>query len=339
MTVAFLYNVRHKYPDPKDNRTQLEADFDDPKTIEWIITHLKNSGYEVLPIEANEEAYFKLQQNKAKIDLAFNYAEGIYGADREAQIPAILEMLSIPYTGSTPLVQAIGLDKGKTKEILIANNIPTMPFQIFKTLQEKLNHGLFFPVIIKPVSQGSSAGITNKSVVFNEEECANQVKYIWETFNQPAMAEPFLTGREFSVSLLGNPPKILPIIESVHAKLPEGYMPLDSLEVKWFFEEETSGANFSCPAVISDELKNKIEKICLDSWSAIGYRDLCRMDLRCNGSEDPYVLEINSPPGMIPPEVSTTSYFPLSAREAGMDYETLLKTILETALKRYEDGH
>lgn len=336
MTVAFLYNVRHKYPDPNDSRTMLEADFDDPETIEWIIKHLKNCGYDVLPIEANREAYIKLYENRGKIGIAFNYAEGIFGSDREAQIPAILEMLSIPYTGSPPLVQAIGLDKGKTKEILMANNIQTLPFQVFKSPADKLNHGLFFPLIVKPLSQGSSAGISNKSVVFTEEECQKQVKYIWDTFNQPAMAEPFLTGREFSVPLLGNPPKVLPIIESIHSRLPKEYLPLDSLEVKWFFEEESSGANFSCPAVVSDELKKKIEQICIASWNAIGYRDLCRIDLRCNGSEDPYVLEINSPAGMIPPEVSTTSYFPFSARKAGMEYDVLLKSIIETALKRYK---
>lgn len=137
-TIILLYNQRHFYPDPNDLRTQLEADFDDPQTTEWQIKHLKNLGYNVVPIEADEKAYFKLYELRDKIDLVFNVAEGIYGLDREAQIPAILEMLKIPYLGSRPLTEAIILDKAKTKEILIANKISTLPFQIFKQGDEKL---------------------------------------------------------------------------------------------------------------------------------------------------------------------------------------------------------
>ena len=121
MNIAFLYNVRHHYPDPKDSRSQLEADFDDPKTIEVMTNHLKSISNKVFPIEADEKAYFKLYRLKNKIDIVFNYAEGIFGKDREAQIPAMLEMLKIPYTGSSPLTCAIVLNKIRTKEICNEN--------------------------------------------------------------------------------------------------------------------------------------------------------------------------------------------------------------------------
>lgn len=335
LTVAFLYNIRHRYPDPNDPKTLLEADFDDPETIKSMVKHLKNCGFKVIPIEADKEAYFKLFENKNKIDLAFNYAEGIYGKDREAQFPAILEMLEIPYTGSSPLTQALVLNKAKTKEILKVYGVSVLPHQIFKKNNEKLNSALKFPLIVKPIAQGSSAGITNSSVVYNELGLRKQIKFVLKTFHQEALVEPFLIGREFSVAMLGNPPRILPIIESDHTKLPKKYLPLDSLEVKWFFEDEAEVSNLVCPAKINRKLKGKIEKICLKTWEALEILDLCRIDIRCDKDNNPYVLEVNSPAGLIPPEVSKSSYFPLSSKTAGIEYDSLLKIIIKNGLARY----
>lgn len=336
LTIGFLYNVRHHYPNPQDFRIQLEADFDDPETTKNQIKHLQNCGYQVIPIEADEKAYFKLAKNKKKIDLAFNLAEGLYGKDREAHLPAILEMLKIPYTGSSPLTEGLVLDKAKTKDILISKKISTLNYQLFFSGEEPLDKKLQFPLIIKPMAQGSSAGITNKSVIYNERSLRFQVKKMIKAFQQPALVESFLAGREFSVAMLGNPPKILPVIESDHSILPKKYLPLDSLEVKWIFEEENNSNYLTCPAKLDPLLKKKIEKICLDTWNALNILDWCRIDIRCDEKENPYVLEVNSPPGILPPEVSTTSYFPLAARSAGMSYEQLLQTIINTAFERYK---
>lgn len=337
LTIAFLYNVRHQYPDPKHPLTQLEADFDDPATIKWIIKHLKNCNYQVIPIEANEKAYLKLFRLRKKIDLVFNYAEGIYGLDREAQMPAMLEMLQIPYTGSSPLTQALGLNKAKTKEILIANNLPTLPFQVFITGNEKISKKLKFPLIVKPLSEGSGAGIDNKSVVLNEISLRKKIKQEIKIFKQPILVEPFLDGPEFSVAMLGNPPRILPIISPDHSQLPKKFLPMDSLEVKWIFEEEANGDYLICPAKINIKLKNKIHHICHGLWKALGIRDLCRIDIRCDKKNNPYILEFNSPAGIIPPEISTTSYFPLACRATGISYEEMLKTIIDSARKRYKN--
>ena len=336
MNIAFLYNARHRYPDPKKPKTLREADFDDPETTELQIKYLKKLGYKIFPIEANEEAYFKLYRLKHKIDLVFNVSEGLHGNDREAQIPAMLEMLQIPYTGSPPLAQAIILDKSKTKEILIAHKLPTLPYQLLTSNQNKLKKSLKYPLMVKPVSEGSSAGITNKSVVYNERSLYEQVNYIQRTFDEQALVEPYLEGREFSVAMLGNPPLILPILESDHSMLPKKYLPFDSLEVKWFYELATSGKHLKCPAKIPGDLKAKINKICYKLWSAIGIRDWCRIDIRCDKKNNPYVLEVNSPPGCTPPEHDPSSYFPLIARASGIDYRSLLKMIIDTALKRYK---
>ena len=335
-TIGFLYNVRHHYPDPKDYRNQLEADFDDPVTTKNQIEHLKNCGYKVIPIEADDKAYLKLYRLKDKIDLVFNVAEGIWGKDREAQLPAILEMLQIPYTGSGPLVEGLILNKAKTKDILMSKNISTLIYQLFTSGDELINKKLKFPLIVKPVAQGSSAGITNKSVVYDELTLRHQVKKTIKNFSQPAIVESFITGREFSVAMVGNPPRILPVIESDHSLLPKKYLPFDSLEVKWIFEEESDNNYLVCPARISTGLKKKITKISYDTWEALDILDWCRIDIRCDSKENPYVLEVNSPPGILPPEVSTTSYFPLASKNAGMDYEQLLKLIINTALERYK---
>ena len=337
ITIAFTYNIRHTYPDPDDPQTQLEADFDDPSTIKAIIKHIRACGFNVFPIEANEYAYQKLFKKRKVIDLVFNIAEGIYGKDREAHIPAILEMLKIPYLGSSPLTQALVLDKAKTKEILIANGIPTLPFQLFITGKEELHSHLRFPLIVKPDSEGSGAGITNKSVVHNRKQLYKQIHRIIETFHEPVLVEHFLKGPEYSVAMMGNPPIILPFISPNHKMLPKGYEPLDSLEVKWVFEEQSTNENYLvCPAKVDAEVEKQINNMCYKLWNALNIRDWCRIDIRCDQKKHPYVLEVNAPPGILPPEISTTSYFPLAARVADISYDQLLTQLIFNALKRYK---
>ena len=228
------------------------------------------------------------------------------------------------------------LDKAKTKEILIANDIPTLPFQLFKTGEEPLNPKLIFPLIVKPDSEGSGAGITNKSIVHSRAELKKQISFILNSFHEPVLVEPFLTGREYSIAMIGNPPKILPFISPNHTMLPKGYAPIDSLEVKWVFEEQSTNENYLvCPAKVNQVLENKINTICRNLWDALYIRDWCRIDLRCNEKNEPFVLEVNAPPGLLPPDISTTSYFPLAARAAGIEYDDLLKLIITTTLKRY----
>lgn len=343
LRVAFLYNVRHIYPNPDSVAAQVNVDFDDPETVDFMIKHLEKCGFFVIAIEANEEAYLKLYEHKDEIDVVFNYSEGLHGRDREAHLPAMLEMLQLPYTGSAPLTQSIVLNKAVTKNVLKAGGVPVTETQIFKTGNEVLNPDMKFPLFVKPVSNGSSAGIKNNSVVHDEDELYAQVRFVIETFGQDAMVEPFLTGREFSVPMVGNPPRILPFIEPDFSLLPEGYNPIDSFEVKWIYEEaatrgdEGAQLHLKCPAQIPDDLRVKIERMCLQTWEILGVRDFCRIDTRCDAQGNPYVLEVNSPAGLIPPEVSTTSYLPLAARASGIDYDELLKTIIFSALKRYEN--
>jgi len=334
LTLAFVYNVRHQYPSLDDPRTQLETDFDDQITIDNIVLHLRRLVKRVIPIEANKEAYLKLYQYRKEIDLVFNYSEGIYGKDRYVHLPAMLEMLELPFTGASPLTQGLILNKPKMKEVLLSRQIPTLPFQLFTSHKETLAYGLNFPLIVKPSARGSSAGIINSSIVHNPRSLKKQVQWVLQTFNEPAFVEPFLTGREFSVPLIGNPPQVLPFIEPNHQLLPKKYYPIDSFEVKWFVEEEGPSNHLVCPAQLPKKLHAKITAVCLAAWKALGLQDWCRMDVRCDTQGQPYILDINHPAGLIPPEVSVSSYLPLSARAAKIDFDTLLTLIINSALKR-----
>jgi D-alanine-D-alanine ligase len=335
LRIAFVYNVRHQYPDPEDLRSQEETDFDDPATIETMVGHLRACGYEVLPIEADENCYPELMRSRDQIDLVFNYAEGLHGLDRECHLPAMLEMLQIPYTGSGPLTQALVLNKARTKDVLRAHGVPVLSHCVLRSAAEAAGVLLDFPLIVKPLAQGSSAGITNDSVVRTPDELENQVARVLEALGSAVMIEPFVSGREFSVAMLGNPPQVLPPIEPNHKRLPEGYEKIDSLEVKWILEESAGMEDYlQCPAPLEGELLAQVQRMCLDTWTALGIRDLCRVDIRCDRQNRPYVLEVNSPPGLLPPEISQTSYFPLAARTAGIGYRELLKRIIESAWTR-----
>jgi len=333
--LAFIYNVRHKYPDPKNIATFTETDFDDQNTIDCIIKHLKNIGYKVLPVESDINAETILIEEKANIGFVLNYSEEVLGTTPKIYMAEILEKTGLPFSGCSNGMQKIIINKGKMKKILSDNAISTLPFQVFKSANEKLSNKFNFPVIVKPIARGSSAGITNKSVVRNNIDLSNQVKFILDTFSEPAIIEPFILGREFSVGMLGNPPEIFPIIEPLHDKLPVNLLPIDSLEVKWEFEEKVGEDYFNCPAKVDDGLKSMIEKICLETWKALEIRDFCRIDLRMDLSGKLYVLDVNSPPGLIPPEVTTTSYFSMAAKIKGYDYEALLERIINIGLKRY----
>ena len=333
--MAFLYNVRHKYPDPKNPDTFNETDFDDPATIDAIVKHLKNSGFDVLPIESDRKAEAKLTAEKDNVGFVLNYSEEIFGSTPKIYMAEVLERLGLPFSGCSSNVQKLIINKGKMKGVLLSKNVPTLPFQVLDNPDEKLDSKLSFPVIVKPIARGSSAGITNKSIVHDEKALSEQVKFVLDTFSEPALIEPFVEGREFSVGMLGNPPEFLPIIEPKHEALPKDYYHIDSLEVKWIIEEELGKDYFNCPAKVDAKVKADIEDACLSAWNALNISDFCRIDLRMDEkSGNLYVLDVNSPPGLIPPEISATSYFPMASKVKGDNYDQLLLKIVETGLKR-----
>ena len=196
--------------DPLDKTAELDC----AQTITALSDAISCLGHEVVLIEANPDAYERLRASG--VGLVFNIAEGIKGEDREAQIPAMLEMLGIPYTGSGPLTLALCLNKARTKAILSWHGIPTPAFQVWNSEDDLLSDALVYPLIVKLLHEGSSMGLSYESVVESEQALRRRVGYLRQTYNQPALVEQFIEGREFTVPVIGNSPaQALPAIEVV----------------------------------------------------------------------------------------------------------------------------
>jgi len=336
MNIAFTYNVRHVKPDANDPQYLKEAEFDEPSTIEGIIKALQLLGHKVYQVEANKDAYEKLRALKNKIDIVFNIAEGIYGADREAQIPSMLEMLQIPYTGPKPMGYAVGLNKSVAKEILSYYHIPTAKWVTAHNMEELNNKVIdFFPAIVKPLSEGSSKGIFFRNLVNNKKELDKIALELFSTIGGDIIIEQYLTGREFTVAVLGNPPRVLPIIEITFDDLPAGMPKFDHFEAKWVYDDPVRHDPLVCPADLTPELKKKIEDLCLKAFDGLEMEDWARFDVRLDGKGEPNFIEVNCPPGIIP-DPKANSRFPRAAIAAGLSYPQLLEEILKSACRHYQ---
>ncbi|MDI6839845.1 MAG: ATP-grasp domain-containing protein [bacterium] len=334
MQVALLYNLKEDEEAEKPPPTpDYYAECDSIETVQAIADAL-SVFHEVTLIEANADAFEFLRQSN--VDIVFNIAEGTNGIARESQMPAILEMLGIPYTGSNPLTLAICLDKARTKEILSYHKIPTPRFQVFNSYSAKLVD-LEFPLIVKPVREGSSKGINNHSVAYSYKELKELVTKCVGLYQQPALVEEFIIGREFTCALLGNLPnlEILPIVEMKFDALPKEAVPIYSYEAKWVWDTPDKPLNiFECPAKISHSLKMEIEATCRKTWEVLDIKDWCRIDLRLDSNGVLNVIEVNPLPGILPrPE--DNSCFPKAARAKGMSYTDLINAVLNISAKRW----
>lgn len=286
-------------------------------------------------VEANNDAFNKFRELKP--DIVFNIAEGANGLSRESQIPAILEMLQIPFTGSDSLTLGICLDKSRTKEILTYHNVPNAKFQIVNSLDEIAQSNFNFPLIVKPVSEGSSKGIFSSSFVKNYDELTSEITRINSKYNQPALIEEYLPGREFTVAMIGNGEEttILPIIEIKFEDFPEDVVPLYSYEAKWILDTKENVFDvFECPAKLDKKLEEQIKETALKTFKVLRCKDWSRIDIRLDKNGIPNVIEINPLPGIMP-DPNENSSFPKAARAAGMDYNQMIQSVLYSAAKRY----
>lgn len=339
MHIAFTFNVRHTKPG-YEKVAQDEAEFDEPTTIAAIHKAIADNGYSVTDIEANENAYDTLRKLRGKIDLVFNIAEGFRGQMREAQIPAILEMLGIPYTHSGALTDAITLDKTLTKQVWQCNGLPTPKSVMIDVDESPYVEGLNFPVLVKPNSEGSSKGIFNDNLVEHPKHLIERIKKIQKEYGNGVLVEEFLPGREFTVTVMGNAGVgkgvyLLPIVEQNFEIFPENLRKFASYEAKWFFEDTLKDPSkaYICPAKLTPDLKKSIENLCIQAFTTLYCRDVARIDLRLDAHGYPSLLEINALPGMIP-GTDIVSYFPVAARAAGMDYTQMVGRIITHARER-----
>ncbi len=355
MDVALVYNVkkeenviaeRDTQPSSQQQQaahTQIQvsshadafAEWDTIETIHAVRDAL-SLRHSVTLIEADEHAFETLRTSRP--DIVFNIAEGRFGASREAQIPAMLEMLNIPYTGSDPLTLALCLDKSRAKEILSYYKIPNPKFAVIASLSELRMLDFPVPAMVKPLFEGSSKGIFNSSLVHSENELTEQVKKVLEEYHEPALIEQFLPGREFTVAMLGNGEtlQVLPIVEIKFDSLPGNVNPIYSYEAKWIWDQSSDPLEiFECPAKVTDELKTDIETLCRNTYNALRCKDWSRIDVRLDQHGRPNIIEINPLPGILP-KIEDNSCYPKAARMAGMNYNEMLNAVLDAGLKRYQ---
>jgi D-alanine-D-alanine ligase len=243
--------------------------------------------------------------------------------------------LQIPYTGSDPLTLGLCLDKRRTKEILSHHGIATPRFSVVHSLLE-IPARLRYPLIVKPTLEGSSKGVTDKALVRNRQELIRQLTWVLDTYQQPALIEEFLPGREFTVAMIGNGPDltVLPIVEINLDILPAGVQPIYSYEAKWLWDQEEDPLQiFTCPAALEPLLRMQIEELCKAAFNALGCRDWCRIDVRLDAQGRPQVIELNPLPGILPrPEQN--SCFPKAARAFGLSYHEMILAVVDAAGER-----
>ncbi len=324
LRVGLTYNLKkHENLSNEDD----EAEYDDMDTVNAIKNALEKAGCEVCLMEATSRIVNIIQEKD--VDIVFNFAEGLKGRGRESQIPALLNMLCIPFTGSDETTLAVALDKALAKRVVASENIRTPKFQVFFSGKDKLNRKLKFPLIVKPNAEGSSKGIIDTSVANNEDELYRLVARIIDNYDQPAIVEEFIEGREFTVGMLGNGDdvEILPVMEITfdHTRGTGFY----SYNVKKNSEKLTS---YTCPAHLTAKEEKMIRNFAFRIFDILECKDVARIDLRLSRMDGkPYFLEINPLPGLIDGYSDLT----IIAKSAGMEYKDLIKRILNEALKRY----
>jgi D-alanine--D-alanine ligase len=319
--VGFTYNVK------RDHDGDDEAEWDPPETIIAIANALARQGHIVVHLEATPDLPRVLAE--ADVDLIFNIAEGVEGRNREAQVPALCELLGVPYTGSDSATLAIALDKALAKKVLLQHDILTPKFQLMESPRERLSPDMKFPLIVKPNAEGSSKGIGATSVVDTEEELRAAVKVCVERYRQPALIEEYIAGREFTVGLLGDKrPRVLPPMEIKFKKDTE--RPVYNYEVKQEWEEHVY---YECPARLTDAEQKAMEKIARATFWALDCRDVARVDVRMDADGRIYVLEVNPLPGLTP----GYSDLVLIAQAIGIQYDQLIAEIMAGGLRRMRE--
>ncbi len=328
--IGVMFNLKGEPPgegEPPDSGAELDSE----STVLAVQDALKAYGHDVSLIEGNISAYLRLLSKNP--DMVFNMCEGLRGESRESHIPAILEMLQIPYTGSGVLTLAATLEKPHTKKILAYHGIPTARFRVFRSTEEVDTRGLEFPLFVKPAHEGSSMGISSSSVCKNYQEVLNEVEKSICLYKQPALVEEFLPGREFTVGLIGNDkPLIFPVMEINFSAIPEFH---GSIYSRQFKVEWIEDRYYTCPASLSSELEGRIKETALEAYQALDCRDFARVDLRLDKRGVPNVIEINPLPGLVP----GFSDYPRIAQSAGWEYPELINAIVDCALRRCGLSH
>jgi D-alanine-D-alanine ligase len=322
LRVGLTYNLRRIGVAEGDS----EAEFDTDSTIEALANAIRAQGHEVHRCEADRSLPRVLSELAP--DLVFNLAEGRHGLNREAQVPALCELLGIEYTGSDAACMAISLNKATAKRLVASEGILTPAFAVLRTGDEPLAPRFSYPAIVKPLAEGSSKGILDKQVAESEGELRRIAAALLDRYRQPVLAEAFLPGREFTVALLGGrEPRALPIMEIAFTEQSERF-PIYSFKSKF----ESVGVEYKVPCEVPATLYRELERVAKASFAALGCRDVARVDLRLDGEGRVHFIECNPLPGITP----NFSDLCLMANAEGLEYNALIGEIMQPAVARLQ---
>jgi len=327
LKVGFAFNVKRVKPDLAGEQDE-EAEYDTPKTLQAIREAIASYGHEVIDLEATSD--LPIQLASTPVDVVFNIAEGFKGRNRESQVPALLELLDIPYTGSDPAALSVSLDKALAKRMVRTHGILTPDYLLMHTGKERLPREMGFPLLVKPVAEGTSKGVTKKSVVNDENELREVAREIVGKYRQPALVEEYIFGREFTIGMLGERrPRVLPPMEVVFLDKSDE-TPIYSFEMK---QDWNDLIRYEVPAKLSERELDRLERAARECFAALGCRDVARIDFRMTPQGRIYFIESNPLPGLAP----GWSDLVLIAQAAGIEYRALIGEILSFAIRRYQE--
>jgi D-alanine-D-alanine ligase len=329
MKIGLAYDLKESVLFAPGCTEDALEEYDSPETVEAIATALEKLGHSAVKLGGGREFITNILQNN--IDFVFNISEGLGNyRSREAQIPATLEMLDIPYSGSDPQCLTICLDKPLTKRLAKTLGIRTPRWQLvtdYSQLKEIPPDGFPLPAFVKPAYEGSSKGIRLDSRAETVAQIAEIAAELLKQYGQPVMVEEFIAGDEVTVGVLGNSPaKVLGIMRVV-AKKNSPYF-IYSLEVKREWEQLV---DYECPARLEAVTLEEIANSSLKVFKELGCRDFARLDFKLNAEGVPYFLEINPLAGLNP----KSSDLPIMAYKLGWTYQALISAILNASLQRY----
>ena len=325
MNVAVVYNK--KTIDPKDVINiygSATKEHYSVKTVNRVASSLERGGHKVKVIEGTMssieemQAFMPRSMNGEVPGIVFNMAYGIQGHDRYTHLPAMLEMLGVPYTGSGPEAHAIVQDKVMTKIVLQKNKLPTANFWVFSSPEDTFDD-MSFPVIVKPKMESTSMGMR---IVDNWDDLREAVKEEIDKYQQDALVEQFIPGREFAVGILGNRHhlEVLPVVEFALS---------DPDQIQTKSNKMKAPIEKICPARLDPDTEKEMKKLCVKAFNKLGLHDYSRVDIRMDQNGRMYILELNSMASL-----GLTGSFVKAAETAGYTYETLINKILDVAAIR-----